>query len=239
MQSGSHSDSAGSTHSRAAASGNSPPGPPTDDEARQAAFAEWLQSAVIDVGSGPAAEHRGAANERGLVAERRGAADERGLVAERGTAADGLKDNGVAANRLMASPSAARPVSGILEEADGIDGGFNAGDAPQVRHVQFQYRYEFRPRTWLGRTLGAAFALAAGTAMLALFAFSFAFFFLPLFALAFLFFLFLLVFQRRGEDKGSADRSGHGRVRTADTPPDDLVEQQVVRRVLFRKIERR
>ena len=113
------------------------------------------------------------------------------------------------------------------------------GDRPQVRRVEFQYRYEFRPRTWLGRFLGGMFALVAGAAMLALFAFSFAFVFLPLFALAFLFLLVLVVFQRRGEHKGGSDRSGHGRVRPTDASPDDLVEQQVVRGVFLRKIERR
>lgn len=113
------------------------------------------------------------------------------------------------------------------------------GDTPQVRRVEFQYRYEFRPRTWLGRFFGGMFALVAGAAMLALFAFSFAFVFLPLFALAFLFLLVLVVFQRRGEHKGGSDGSGHGRVRPANAPPDDLVEQQVVRGVLLRKIERR
>ncbi len=218
MQPGPRSDNAGEPPSPAAHPENSAASQASDDAARQAAFAEWMPpQTVTDV-------DRGDSNP---VAVR----SVRGVLQE----ADGRTAG--AAGRLLVERSA----TGVEDRA-GNRFGAGAGDdgeAPQVRHVQFQYRYEFRPSTWLGRFLGATFALVAGATMLALFAFSFAFFFLPLFALAFLFLFFLFIFQRRGEHKGGSDRSGHGRVRPADTPPDNLVEQQVVRGVLLRKIERR
>lgn len=238
------------------------------DAARQAAFAEWLQGpesvaservgvaperVALEgaVGDRPAGEHEanGATPVRrvsGVLEEAAapGPAASRGPLIERTRmmVVSGVSSVSIPpteTTRELASVRVGPP--GQWPEGDDFADRPRplAGDAPQVRRVEFQYHYEFRPRTWLGRFVGGTLALVAGAAFLALFAFSFAFVFLPLFALAFFFLLFLVIFQRRGEHKAGTDRSGHGRVRPADAPPDDLVEQQVVRGVLLRKIERR